>query len=107
MEVTQETPAGIRIGEVGIHGLHLMKDGRTTRVVVTEKKLGPAAKPTLADLGKALTEVFGTDFGVRNPTSSPPTARCAPSPFCMMVDARYDGGWKLPVIGSSALLRPC
>ena len=68
VEVTEEPPAGIRIDEVGIHGLHLMEDGRTTRVVVTEKQLGPAAEPTLADLGKALTEVFGTDFGVHNPT---------------------------------------
>lgn len=68
VEVTEETPAGIRIDEVGIHGLHLMEDGRTTRVVVTEKEIGPAAEPTLADLGKALREVFDTDFGVRNPT---------------------------------------
>jgi 3-(3-hydroxy-phenyl)propionate hydroxylase len=68
VEVAEEAPAGIRIDEVGIHGLHLMEDGRTTRVVVTESQLGPASEPTLADLGKALTEVFGTDFGVHNPT---------------------------------------
>lgn len=67
VEVTEETPAGIRIDEVGIHGLHLMEDGRTMRVVVTEKQIGPATEPTLADLGKALTEVYSTDFGVHSP----------------------------------------
>ena len=68
VEVTEETPAGIRVDETGIHGLHLMEDGRTMRVIVTEQQLGPAAEPTLADLGKALTVVYGTDFGVHNPT---------------------------------------
>ena len=68
VEVTEETPAGMRIDEVGVHGLHLMEDGRTTRVVVTEKQLGPATEPTLADLSKALTAVYDTDFGVHTPT---------------------------------------
>ena len=45
VEVTEETPAGIRIDEVGIHGLNLMEDGRTTRVVVTEKQLGRRPSP--------------------------------------------------------------
>ena len=58
----------MRIDEVGVHGLHLMEDGRTMRVVVTEKQLGPATEPTLTDLGKALTEIYGTDFGVHTPT---------------------------------------
>ncbi|MDR6415671.1 FAD-dependent monooxygenase [Pseudarthrobacter sulfonivorans] len=68
VEVTEETPAGMRIDEVGVHGLHLMEDGRTTRVVVTEKHIGPATEPTLADLSKALTDIFDTDFGVHSPT---------------------------------------
>ncbi len=68
VEVTEETPAGPRIDEVGIHGLHLMEDGRTMRVVVTEKRIGPGAEPGLADLSRALTEIYGTDFGVHNPT---------------------------------------
>lgn len=68
VQVTAETPAGMRIDEVGVHGLHLMEDGRTTRVVLTEKQLGPATEPGLADLSKALTDVYGTDFGVHSPT---------------------------------------
>ena len=51
----------------GIHGLYPMGDGRV-RVVVTEAVLGPATEPTLADLRQALTDVFGTDFGVHSPT---------------------------------------
>lgn len=68
VEVTEETPTGMRIDEVGVHGLHPMEDGRTMRVVVTEKHLGPATEPTLADLARALVEVYGTDFGVHTPT---------------------------------------
>ncbi|MGZ4612153.1 MAG: FAD-dependent monooxygenase [Kineosporiaceae bacterium] len=68
VEVTEQTPAGVRIDETGIHGLHPMEDGRTVRVVVTEQQLGPATEPTLADLGKALTAVYGTDFGIHTPT---------------------------------------
>ena len=69
VEVTGETPKGIRIDETGIHGLNPMDDGRTTQVLVTEQQLGPATEPTLADLSRALIAVYDTDFGVRNPTS--------------------------------------
>ena len=51
----------------GIHGLYPMGDGMV-RVVVTEALLGPATEPTLEDLRQALTDVFGTDFGVHSPT---------------------------------------
>ncbi|NUS35978.1 MAG: hypothetical protein HOQ04_05890, partial [Pseudarthrobacter sp.] len=51
----------------GVHGLYPMGDG-TVRVVVTEAELGPATEPTLEDLRRGLTQVFGTDFGVHSPT---------------------------------------
>jgi|SRR5690606_15828563 len=38
------------------------------RVVVTEQDIGGPTEPTLADLSEALRKVFGTDFGVHNPT---------------------------------------
>ena len=38
------------------------------RVIVTEQQLGPGTEPSLADLSRALTVVFGTDFGVHHPT---------------------------------------
>ena len=68
VEVTQEPPPGMRQDETGVHGLHPMPDGRTYRVVTTERQLSPAAEPTLADLSNALTAVYGTDFGVHNAT---------------------------------------
>ena len=68
VEVTEETPKGVRQDATGVHGLHVMEDGRTVRVVVTEQQLGPATEPTLDDLGAALKAVFGTDFGIHSPT---------------------------------------
>lgn len=55
-----------KIDERGVHGLYPMGDGMV-RVVVTEAELGPASEPTLDDLRRGLTEVFGTDFGVHSP----------------------------------------
>jgi 3-(3-hydroxy-phenyl)propionate hydroxylase len=45
-----------------------MEDGRTVRVVVTEQHLGSSSEPTLRDLSAALITVYGTDFGIHNPT---------------------------------------
>ena len=69
VEVSQDVPRGPRIDAIGIHGLSPLADGRTTLVLVTEREVGPAAEPTLADLSAALVAVYGTDFGVHNPTS--------------------------------------
>jgi 2-polyprenyl-6-methoxyphenol hydroxylase-like FAD-dependent oxidoreductase len=68
VEVTEEPPLGIRHDAVGVHGLHRMEDGRTVRVVVTEQQLEPGSEPTLRDLSEALIAVYGTDFGIHNPT---------------------------------------
>jgi 2-polyprenyl-6-methoxyphenol hydroxylase-like FAD-dependent oxidoreductase len=67
-EVTEETPAGIRHDAIGVHGLHVMEDGKTVRVVTAEREIGPDTEPTLDDLKAALTDAYGTDFGVHNPT---------------------------------------
>ena len=37
-------------------------------MVVTERQLGPSGEPTLLDLSEALIAVYGTDFGIHNPT---------------------------------------
>ncbi len=68
VETTEEPPRGIRHDATGVHALHPMEDGRTVRVVVTEQQLGPGSEPTLRDLSKALITVYGTDFGIHNPT---------------------------------------
>jgi len=69
VEMTEQTPTGMRIDETGIHGLNPLADGRTTQVLVTEQQVGPVTDPTLADLSKALIAVYGTDFGVHSPRS--------------------------------------
>jgi 3-(3-hydroxy-phenyl)propionate hydroxylase len=68
VEVTEDIPKGVRLDATGIHGLQLLEDGRTVRVLVTEEEVGPATEPTLSDLGAALKVVFGTDFGIHRPT---------------------------------------
>ncbi|MFZ0218039.1 MAG: FAD-dependent monooxygenase, partial [Candidatus Dormiibacterota bacterium] len=69
VEVTEDVPRGMRTDATGVHGLHRMEDGKTVRVVVTEQQLGPSSEPTLRDLSDALITVYGTDFGIHNPTS--------------------------------------
>jgi 3-(3-hydroxy-phenyl)propionate hydroxylase len=66
VEVTEELPQAGKVDERGIHGLHPMGDG-TVRVVVPEAEPS-TTEPTLEDLRRGLIEVFGTDFGVHNPT---------------------------------------
>jgi 3-(3-hydroxy-phenyl)propionate hydroxylase len=68
VETSEEPPAGVRHDATGVHGLHRMEDGRTFRVVTTEQQLGPGSEPTLRDLSEALIAVYGTDFGIHNPT---------------------------------------
>jgi 3-(3-hydroxy-phenyl)propionate hydroxylase len=67
VEVTEETPSGIRLDEIGIHAMNVLEDGRTVGLVVTEQQLSTGVEPTLAELRAALTAVFGTDFGVHDP----------------------------------------
>ena len=67
VEVTEEPPPGVRHDAAGVHGLHRLEDGMV-RVVTTERQLGSSSEPTLRDLSEALIAVFGTDFGVHNPT---------------------------------------
>ncbi|MEP6631313.1 MAG: FAD-dependent monooxygenase [Lapillicoccus sp.] len=68
VEVTDELPVGVAYDASGIHGLSLMPDGRTVRVVSSEPEVGVTTEPTLADLSANLTAVYGTDFGVHDPT---------------------------------------
>ena len=68
VETAEEPPKGMRNDATGVHGLHRMEDGRTVRVVVTEQQVGPDTEPTVGDLSEALIAVYGTDFGIHNPT---------------------------------------
>ena len=68
VEATEDPPPGVRHDATGVHALHPMQDGKTVRVVVTERQPGIGGEPTLRDLSEALIAVFGTDFGIHNPT---------------------------------------
>jgi 3-(3-hydroxy-phenyl)propionate hydroxylase len=46
VQLREEPPKGARVDALGIHGLHRMDDGRTFRVLVTERQVGPAVDPT-------------------------------------------------------------
>ena len=80
VETTEEPELGIRRDAQGIHAIgrleYEIRDGEVVymdegpvRVMVTEPRVGPNSEPTLADLSEALTTVYGTDFGIHNPTS--------------------------------------
>ena len=79
VEMTEEPELGIRQDAFGTHGIgrldYEIRDGEVVygdrgpvRVTVTERQLGPSSEPTLHDLSDALIAVYGTDFGVHNPT---------------------------------------
>jgi 2-polyprenyl-6-methoxyphenol hydroxylase-like FAD-dependent oxidoreductase len=79
VEVTEEPELGTRHDERGVHGIGRLeyeirdgevvyKDGGPVRVVVAEQQIGPSSEPTLRDLSEALITVYGTDFGIHNPT---------------------------------------
>jgi 2-polyprenyl-6-methoxyphenol hydroxylase-like FAD-dependent oxidoreductase len=79
VEMTETPDLGIRHDAVGVHSLGRLEyeirdgevvymDGGPVRVLVTEQQPGPSGEPTLRDLSEALITVYGTDFGIHNPT---------------------------------------
>jgi 3-(3-hydroxy-phenyl)propionate hydroxylase len=44
-------------------------DSGPVRVMVTEPRVGSTTEPTLRDLSEALITLYGTDFGIHNPSS--------------------------------------
>jgi 2-polyprenyl-6-methoxyphenol hydroxylase-like FAD-dependent oxidoreductase len=79
VEVSEEPELGMRRDAIGIHAIGRLEyeirdgevvygDGGSARVMVTEQQIGPSSEPTLRDLSEALITVYGTDFGIHNPT---------------------------------------
>src|SRR5581483_3595423 len=68
VEMSERPEQDLRHDARGVHALRPMEDGKTVRVVVTERQIGPSTEPTLRDLSEALVAVYGTDFGVHDPT---------------------------------------
>lgn len=67
VDMTDEPAYGIRRGDKGANALGKRDDGRVG-VVLVEPHVGKGDEPTLQELRDALVAVYGTDFGVRNPT---------------------------------------
>jgi hypothetical protein len=67
-EMADEPAWGVRRGEKGVNALGKLEDGKRVGVVLVEPHVGKGDEPTLQNLRDALIAVYGTDFGVRNPT---------------------------------------
>ena len=68
VELREEPEWGIRYDENGTQAVGRLDDGYGAGVVVTRPFAEHVGEPTLADLERALVAVWGTDFGVHNPT---------------------------------------
>ncbi len=67
-ELSEEPQWGLRRNAHGIHSLSRMEDGRTVRLLITERRVGGTGEPTLRDLSEALIAAYGTDYGLHRPT---------------------------------------
>jgi 2-polyprenyl-6-methoxyphenol hydroxylase-like FAD-dependent oxidoreductase len=79
VEMTEVPELGTRRDALGVHAFgrleYEIRDGEVVfmdrgpvGVMVTEKHVGPTTDPTLRDLSEALITVYGTDYGIHNPT---------------------------------------
>ncbi len=79
VEVTEGPELGVRYDAVGVHGIgrteYEIRDGEIiygdegpVRMTLTERQIGSGGEPTLRELSDALITVYGTDFGIHDPT---------------------------------------
>jgi len=66
VETTEEPAWGLRQDQSGTHAIG-KGDGGHARIVLTEREVKSGIEPSLRELSDALTEIYGTDFGVHNP----------------------------------------
>lgn len=67
VEMREEPAWGLRHDALGFHGLSKTESGRVL-AVVTEATLDRTGAPGPRDLSDALVAVYGTDFGLQNPS---------------------------------------
>lgn len=67
VEMREEPAWGLRHDALGFHGLTKTESGRVL-AVVTEATLDRTGAPGPRDLSDALVAVYGTDFGLQNPS---------------------------------------
>ena len=65
--MSEEPPLGFRYNDAGMHAIGKLEDGRVG-LVSTERQVGATEQPTLDDIRSALIDVYGTDFGIHDPT---------------------------------------
>ena len=65
---TQEPEWGFRHDALGSHAIGKLDDGKRARIVLIEQQVGAANEPTLSDVREALISIYGTDYGIHNPT---------------------------------------
>ncbi|HEV7368441.1 FAD-dependent monooxygenase [Arenibaculum sp.] len=68
VRTTGEPEWGLRHDAMGVHSFARLGDDGTVRVLVTEQQPGRTGEPTLRDLSEALVAVYGTDYGIHDPT---------------------------------------
>ncbi|MER8410911.1 MULTISPECIES: FAD-dependent monooxygenase [unclassified Mesorhizobium] len=68
VEISEEPEWGFRSNAFGIHALGKIEDGKKVGVVLTEPCLEARGEPSLRELSEALIAIYGTDYGVHNPT---------------------------------------
>jgi 2-polyprenyl-6-methoxyphenol hydroxylase-like FAD-dependent oxidoreductase len=66
-EFADEPEWGFRHDASGSHGIGKTGNGNGARLVLTERELH-AGEPTLCDISETLVAIYGSDFGIRNPT---------------------------------------
>jgi 3-(3-hydroxy-phenyl)propionate hydroxylase len=66
-EYTEEPKWGFHEDALGSHAIGPMEKKGQFRAVLIERQPAPMGKPTLRDVSEALTSIYGTDFGIRNP----------------------------------------
>jgi len=67
-EFADEPEWGFRHDANGSHGIGKTGNGASARLVLTERELHADGEPTLRDVKEELVAIYGSDFGIRNPT---------------------------------------
>ncbi|MEO5841064.1 MAG: FAD-dependent monooxygenase [Acidimicrobiales bacterium] len=68
IETDDEPEFGFRRDSVGTHAIGPAGDGKSARVVLTERHVEHVGDPTMNELREALVAAYATDFGLRRAT---------------------------------------
>lgn len=68
VEWSEEPAWGFRNNDFGTHALGKMEDSGRVRIVLAEQELKIGGQPTLSEVSEALIAIYGTDYGIHNPT---------------------------------------